>query len=111
METKSLLAPQHHWLLEGVPLDALQPLLAAGGESRYLPGDVIFREGDASEGLYLVLAGTVRVSATSSKGETVLSSAHQNEVVGEMGVLDGQRRSATAVSVAVCSLYFLPTEP
>jgi CRP/FNR family transcriptional regulator, cyclic AMP receptor protein len=111
METQSLLAPQHHWLLDGVPLDNLQPLLASGGEARYLPGDVIFREGDAAEGLYLVLAGSVRVTATSTKGETVLSSAHQNEVVGEMGVLDGQRRSATAMSMAVTSVYFLPTEP
>jgi len=111
METHSVLAPQQHWLLEGVPLDTLMPLLSAGGEARYLPGDFIFREGEAAEGLYLVLAGTVRVSATSPQGQTVLSSAHQNDVVGEMGVLDGQRRSATAVSVAVTAVYYLPTEP
>jgi CRP/FNR family transcriptional regulator, cyclic AMP receptor protein len=111
METQSILAPHQHWLLEGVSLDNLKPLLASGAESRYLPGDVIFREGEAAEGLYLVLAGTVRVSATSNKGQTVLASAHQNDVIGEMGVLDGQQRSATAVAVAISVLYYLPTEP
>src|SRR6266545_1330044 len=91
-----IISPDEHWLLRGLPAEQLDPLLNVGHESRYVPGDVIFREGEPSDGLYLILAGTVQVSAMGGGGEGVLAVARPNEVLGEMGVLDGARRSGTA---------------
>ena len=110
MASEGVIAPHEHWLLAGTPPDQLQPVVQAGHETRYLPGEVIFREGQPSDGLYLVTAGSVRVTATGSKGEAMLAVIKANEVLGEMGVLDGRPRSATASALSMCALYFLPAE-
>lgn len=107
----NILAPQDHWLLVGVPLEYLQPVLDAGHEVAYFPGEVIFHEGDPADGLYLITAGAVRVTATGDSGETFLAVVKANEVLGEMGVLDGEPRSGTAGALTLCRGYFLPTEP
>jgi CRP/FNR family cyclic AMP-dependent transcriptional regulator len=106
-----LVNPQEHWLLAGVPSEIVDPVLESGQEKRYLPGDLIFREGDTADGLYLIVAGTARVTATAANGETLLAVVRPNEVLGEMGVLDAAPRSGTAISGSVCVAYFLPTEP
>jgi CRP-like cAMP-binding protein len=100
-----------HWMLEGVPAGDLQPLLGAAREMRLLDGDILFREGDESDGLYLITAGTVCVSATGEDGETFLATVSAGDVLGEMGVLDGQPRSGTATAEGDTAAFFLPTEP
>ncbi len=108
---ESVLAPHDHWLFSGVGLDILRPALSAGHESRFLPGEVIFREGDEPDGLYLITAGAARVAASGEDGETFLAVVKMNEVLGEMGVLDGERRSGTAISINMCTAYFIPSDP
>jgi CRP-like cAMP-binding protein len=100
-----------HWLLDGVPADLAERVVRAGQEVRFLPGDVIFHEGEPADGLYLVMAGAVRVTATTTDGDTVLAVVKSNEVLGELGVLDGEPRSGTATAASMCVTYFLPTEP
>src|SRR5438309_10602178 len=87
-----------HWLLVGVRTENLRPLLTSAHEVRFLPGEVIFEEGDPADGLYLVTAGTVRITAANERGEILLATIGANDVVGEMGVLDGEPRSGTAVT-------------
>ena len=111
MASEGVIAPHEHWLLAGTPAEQLQRLLAVGHETRYLPGEIIFREGQPSDGLYLVTAGSVRVTAAGSRGEAMLAVIKANEVLGEMGVLDGRPRSATASALSVCDIFFLPAEP
>lgn len=105
-----MIAPSEHWLLKTLPQDDVDLLLNSGHEARYTPGEVIFREGDASDGVYLILAGVIHVTAMGAPGEGVLAMAKPNEVVGEMGVLDGAPRSGTATAKSICVLYFLPGE-
>ena len=103
--------PEDHWLLTGVPGEDLEPLLSIVQEQRFLPGEVLFREGDPATGLYLIMVGSVRVSATNETGETLLAVVHANDVLGEMAILDGRDRSGTATAVEICVAHFLPTEP
>jgi CRP-like cAMP-binding protein len=100
-----------HWLLAGIPEDLTRPLLEAGEKVRYVPGDIIFREGEPSDGLYLITAGAARVTVTGESGETYLATVRANEVLGEMGVLDGEARSGTATALTLCAAYYLPAEP
>jgi CRP-like cAMP-binding protein len=100
-----------HWLLANVPTEELDLLLPEATEVRFLPGDVLFREGDPADGLYLITAGSVRVSAPEEGKGTVYAIVGADDVVGEMGVLDGQPRSATATALSLCTTYFLPAEP
>ncbi len=99
-----------HWLLEGVPLNDLQPLLGAARETRYLVNDNLFMEGDPPDGLYLIVSGTVQVATTGENGETLLARVTTDDVLGEMGVLDGQARSGIATALQDTTAYFLPTE-
>jgi CRP/FNR family transcriptional regulator len=99
-----------HWLLAGVAQGELQPLLSSAHGVRFLPGEMIFEEGDIADGLYLVTAGAVRVTTANQRGDVLLATMGANDVLGEMGVLDGAPRSATAVAVDHCTAYFVPGE-
>ncbi len=100
-----------HSLFEGTPASVLAPLSALTRELHLSPGDVVFREGDPADGLYLLAAGTVLIAATRESGDTALAHVNKNELFGEMGVLDGEPRSGTATAVGLCVAYFIPAEP
>ncbi len=71
-------------------------------------GEVIFREGDPGHGLYLVLAGSVRISVRGreQKPET-LDVVHAGNFFGEMAMIDKSPRSATATAAESCLLGVL----
>jgi signal transduction histidine kinase len=70
---------------------------------------VIFEEGDPSDCLYLVLAGQVefRKYITSNQYQT-LTKAFPNSFFGELGILDGQPRSAHAIVCEEATLAKIP---
>jgi len=61
-------------------------------------GDVIFREGEESEEAYRVMTGKVQISIKTKSGPRVLSQLYPGEIFGEMGMVDDQPRSATAIA-------------
>src|SRR5438067_3637488 len=70
-------------------------------ERRVDQNQVVFRQGDQADALYIVLAGRLRISVTSPTGhEKVLNFAGVGDVVGEMGLLSGDPRSATATTTS-----------
>jgi CRP-like cAMP-binding protein len=96
------------WLLQGVPPDALASL--ACQERRYTPGDAILREGEASDGVYFVAAGLVHIFVAADDGDLLLNVLGPGECLGEMGVLDGAPRSATATAATLAICYFVPAD-
>jgi serine/threonine protein phosphatase PrpC len=73
-------------------------------ESRsYEPGDVIFREGDPGEALFVILAGKVRVD----RGGEAINVLRAGEVFGEMSLVRNRPRSATVVAVEGSELLML----
>ena len=56
----------------------------------------VFKEGDAADGAYVVLEGTVRIFKTRSGHETTLALLKTGDIFGEMALLDGKPRSASA---------------
>ncbi len=60
----------------------------------YRDGEVIIREGDIGEDLFIVLAGEVKVK----KGDTDLARLTPGEHFGEMALIRNQPRSATVTS-------------
>lgn len=73
-------------------------------------GELIFSEGDAADCAYLIESGAVEI--TVSRGETrqVLALLGAGEVFGEMGVIDGLPRSATATAAEDCRLVAVSVE-
>lgn len=67
-------------------------------------GDVIFTEGDPSGSAFVVVAGAVELTKNSRHGPVQLAKLKKGELFGEMGVIDGSARSATARAVGPTTL-------
>lgn len=74
-------------------------------------GTAIFHQNDHGGGLYLILAGSVKISRTARDGRDItVAVLHQGNFFGEMSLLDGQPRSATATAAESTRLLVLDRE-
>jgi NTE family protein len=71
-------------------------------------GDVLMREGDEPDGLYLLRAGRLQARVGEGDELVVLGEIGRGEVVGESALLTDQRRSATVVALRDSELLHLP---
>ena len=62
--------------------------------------DVIFEEGSSRRELFVVLDGKVDIAKIDGGGKTVIVTLGKGEFFGEMAVIDGSSRSATAIAAA-----------
>jgi len=58
-------------------------------------GDVVFREGDAANELFVIKSGQVRVQI----GNRTVTELGQDNIFGEMALIDSQPRSATVTAM------------
>jgi CRP-like cAMP-binding protein len=68
--------------------------------NEYAAGDVIFEEGSTGRELYVVLDGTVEIAKMNGASKTTIVTLGKGEFFGEMAVIDGSARSATAIAAA-----------
>ncbi|MEP7097882.1 MAG: EAL domain-containing protein [Dokdonella sp.] len=73
-------------------------------------GDVIFAEGDAPSGAFLIEAGQVEISTTQCGGRRLLAELGPGMLLGEMAVIDDSLRTATARAVSNCRLTPIDAE-
>ena len=74
---------------------------------RFQIGEIIFTEGDACSGLYIVQAGNVRIFKTSAGGrEQVLAIDGPGSSIAELPVFDGGNYPASAQAVSESTLLF-----
>ena len=59
------------------------------------PGEELFAEGAAAEGLFVICDGELEVWKRDHNRDVLLAVRRPGEVIGEMGVLSGEVRSAT----------------
>jgi tetratricopeptide (TPR) repeat protein len=81
-----------------------------GRERNYGRDEVIFREGDPSDSVYMVAKGAVELSKAGPDGPIVLARVGPLEMFGEMGILDGSPRSATARASRKSMIKVVPRE-
>jgi len=62
-------------------------------------GDLLFKEGDAPEKIYITKSGRLEVFQQKDRDEFVLGVVGENEVVGEMAFLKSELRSASVRSI------------
>ncbi len=86
--------------------------LAAGvREVTFERGRIIFLEGDRPGAVFLVRSGMVRLFVTELDGtETTLRIADVGELVGELAVVDGGTRSASAIALRTVTAYRIPAD-
>lgn len=97
----------HRQLIRDVPLLArlpgedLEVLALRGKERMFAEGAVVFRQGDAGDSLHVIMHGRVRISVSSAQGnEATLGFIDRGDCFGDMAILDGGARTATATAVA-----------
>jgi CRP-like cAMP-binding protein len=61
------------------------------------PGEVLFREGDAGDTMYVIQSGSVRITKAVKDEEKTLAILGPGEFFGEMAILNAKPRTATAV--------------
>jgi CRP-like cAMP-binding protein len=76
-------------------------LIESGQRLELQPGDVLIREGEPCDQLFLILDGGLEVSVAALTTSPIAQLA-TGEVVGEMSFVDGQPPSATVIALKPC---------
>ena len=112
METNSALQQSHAALLREVLQEELGGLESAVWE-QLLPairwkelgaGEILFREGDTADAMYVVVSGRLRATRQDDGHEQTIGDISRGETVGEMALLTGDVRSATITALRDCVL-------
>ena len=105
-------------LLASVPLfadltpDEVEKLAAASGVQDLRRGDVLFREDDESDCLYVVIDGRIAIAKRSIDGrESVVALMEGGDLFGEMPLFDRQGRSAEARALEVSRVLVIGYGP
>jgi CRP-like cAMP-binding protein len=99
---------RQHPFLAVLTEEETRELLDQAHVQRLAAGDVVFRKDDPGDGLYGVLEGRVVVTVESAEGkELILNLFGPGEFFGEIALLDGKGRTATAVARDPSRLVFL----
>jgi CRP-like cAMP-binding protein len=109
METRSAIESlRNSELFRTLSPEALSAIAAGGRRRSYPRGAVVFLQGDPGDGLYVVLSGRVKITVESSEGdEMLLATLSPPDTFGELALIDGQPRSATAEALEQTELLWI----
>ena len=81
-------------------------LVRTMSRTSYLAGDVIFKEGDMGNSMYVIESGRVKVTATTPQGKTIeLATLASGDLFGELCMIDCGERSATVTVFETTKIY------
>jgi CRP-like cAMP-binding protein len=88
---------------------SLDALASACRPMRHPGGQSLFAAGDEADGLRIVLDGAVRIWISDAEGrELTLALMEEGDAFGEIALLDGLPRTASAVTLGETACLFLP---
>jgi CRP/FNR family transcriptional regulator, cyclic AMP receptor protein len=95
----------------GLDAAALERVASGTRTRRFRRGEVIFHAGDPGDALFLIVSGEVKISLPSETGdEAILATLRAGDAFGELALLDGAPRSATASALVVTVAVVLPRD-
>ncbi len=93
----------------GVPEEALVALSARSRWQVYAPGEVVVDSGDATNEVFFVAEGAVRVVVRTALGyEAILNDLGAGQFFGELAAIDGTARSANVTALQRTRLCAIP---
>jgi CRP-like cAMP-binding protein len=99
-------------LFRGLAPAVLERIAALATQRGYRRGEVLFRSGDAGDALLGVVSGRIRISTGSASGrEIFLNIMEPGDTFGEIALLDGGPRTATATAIEAAELVSLRRGP
>jgi CRP/FNR family transcriptional regulator, cyclic AMP receptor protein len=97
-------------LFASLPASSRQRLIAAGGVRVFAAGGTLFRAGEPSAGLFVVLTGEVRVLRARDGRQQVIHSEGPGGTLGEVALFEGGPMPATAEAVTDLSCLVIGKE-
>jgi CRP-like cAMP-binding protein len=96
-------------LFENQPPEVLKAVAVQGHLAEFGPDDVVFRQGDKGDQLYIVKSGVIEILAKQADAAEATAVAYlgPGEVLGELALLTGSPRSATVRSPEHAELFVL----
>ena len=82
--------------------------MAANGMQKLKKGDVLFREGDESDAMYVIKSGRIAITKAKGNSEVILAELKTGEMLGEMAFFDNKPRSAGAKALMETEIISLP---
>ncbi len=99
-------------LFRGLAPATLDRITALAAQRSYRRGEILFSAGDAGDALFGVVSGRIRISAGNADGrEIFLNIMAPGDTFGEIALLDGGPRTATATAIDASELVSLRREP
>ena len=96
-------------LFEGIDPRVLASLAMHSRRVGFVPGEVVIREGDHGDSLFLVVSGRLKVQISRPGREpAVVAEVGAGEVIGEIAVLIGEDRAASVIAEDHSQLLELP---
>jgi CRP/FNR family transcriptional regulator, cyclic AMP receptor protein len=98
-------------LFAGLDAASLERLATGLRTRRFRRNEVLFHQGDPGDALFIVTAGAVKILLPSEEGdEAILATVRPGAFFGELALLDGAPRSATAVALEPTETLVLPRD-
>lgn len=98
-------------LFRGLTPPALERIAELAGQRSYRAGEVVFSQGDPGDALYAVVTGKIRISAGAADGrEIFLNIMEPGDTFGEIALLDGGTRTASATATLLSELVTIRRE-
>ena len=91
------------------------PVLAEVGRTlrhrHFRRGEIVFHQGDPGDALHIITAGSVKIVLPSAEGdEAIIATLRTGDFFGELALLDGEPRSATATAIEPTETMMLPRD-
>ncbi len=83
-------------LFSALSAEELNDILRAVKPMSLTPGQRLFTQGDAGDAAYIIQSGNIEVFAESDGEDLAITTMSTGEVLGELALLDGAARSASA---------------
>ncbi len=94
-------------LFRNVSAEKLMGLAEISTLVSYERGEMISKEGDISEHLYIVRSGSLKIAKEKNGVKTILSIVRRGEAYGEIGLFNNAPRSASAVANEDCEVFVI----
>ncbi len=98
-------------LFQGLPRENYEELAMIAVDQVFPRGRMIFSQGDAATGLYVVISGRVKIYKVSPEGkEQTLHIFGSGEPIGEVAVFAGRKFPAFAETLEETRVFFFPRD-
>lgn len=93
---------------EGLSAAQIAEAMREAGRRTFAAGEVIFEEGDASDGLFIIERGSCAVKKLHRDRTVTVAMLSPGAVFGEVGLLNGRPRTATVIAASELEVHELP---